>query len=209
MGFIVGIYESKYLSIITHFAIITSMTVSRSPQRNTFQVDASNKRRAEQGLDPDEDFIALWEYWEVEDQKREQSAEWQEYNLEYDLRTTPWILDKVRASETYAQNLYAALCNMQFVKLEVIPLLTDRMWSCSWRHAGGIVADMREQGDYIDWYCSGISNEVTDQAYMDMTQEQKAHFESIRGYVPEGVVTDEIRDDLERLGWVAREWAND
>jgi len=185
------------------------MTISKSSKRNTFQVEAHNKRRAEQGLEPDEDFVAMWEYWELEDLKREQSAEWQKDNLEYDLRSTQWILDKARASETYAQNLYAALCNMQFVKLDVMPLLTDQRWSCSWRHAGGIIADMRESGDYIDWYCSGINNEVTDQAYMDMTQEQKANYEFIRGYVPEGVITDEIRDDLERLGWVAREWAND
>ena len=60
---------------------------------------------------------------------------------------------------------------------------------------------MRESGDYIDWYCSGIRNEVTDQAYMDMTQEEKAHYETIRGYVNESVVTEEIESDLKQLGW--------
>ena len=209
MGFIVGIYESKYLHIITGFAIITSMTISRSPQRHTFQLESHAEHRAEEGLEPDEDFVAMWEEWELRDQAQESTAEWQENNMEYDLRSTQWILDKVRASDSYAQNLYAAMCNMQFVKLAVMPILTDQRWSCSWRHSGGIIADMRGEGDYIDWYCSGIGNEVTDQEYMDMTQEQKAHYESIRRYVPEGTVTDEIRDDLERLGWVVREWEDD
>jgi len=185
------------------------MNISRSPQRNTFQVNAHNKRRVEEGLGPDEDFMAMWEKWELEDQEREETARWQENNMEYDLRSTQWILDKVRASETYAQNLYAAMCNMQFVKLAVMPILTDQRWSCSWRHSGGIIADMREEGDYIDWYCSGIDTVVSDQEYMDMTQEQKDDYKATRGYVPEGTVTDEIREDLERLGWVAREWEDD
>jgi hypothetical protein len=178
------------------------MNISRSPQRNTFQVNAHNERRVEEGLGPDEDFMAMWEKWELEDQKQEASPEWQENNLEYDLRSTQWILDKVRASEVYAQNLYAALCNQQFTRLEVMSILKDQRWSCSWRHAGGIIADMREEGDYIDWYCSGI------RGGMDLSD---AALESTEDtvFVPEGTVTDEIREDLERLGWVAREWEDD
>ena len=185
------------------------MNISRSPQRNTFQLEAHQKRRAEEGLEPDDEFAATWEEWELRDQEQEQTEQWRENNLEYDLRSTQWILDKARASEAYAQNLYAAMCNMQFQKLDVMPILKDQRWSCSWRHAGGIIADMRGEGDYIDWYCSGIRNEVSDNEYMDMTQEEKDHYELIRRYVPEGTVTAEIRDDLERLGWVAREWADD
>jgi hypothetical protein len=29
------------------------------------------------------------------------------------------------------------------------------------------------------------------------------------GYVPEGKVTDEIREDLKKLGWVPIEWPDD
>ena len=121
--------------------------------------------------------------------------------MEQDLRTTQWILDKVRNREVYAQNLYAALCNREFQQLDVWPILTGETWHCSWRYAGGLVADMRGDGDYMNWYCSGILNDVTDQAYMDMTQEEKAHYETIRGYVNEGVVTEEIESDLNQLGW--------
>ena len=113
--------------------------------------------------------------------------------MEYDLRSTDWILEKVRASESYAQNLYAAICNNDFQKLAVIPILKDQRWHASWRHAGGIIADMREEGDYIDWYCSGIGND--DKGY---------GLNGARGnsYVPEKTVTDEIRADLQQLGWI-------
>ena len=121
--------------------------------------------------------------------------------MEQDLRTTQWILDKVRNREVYAQNLYAALCNREFQQLDVWPILTGETWHCSWRYAGGLVADMRGDGDYMNWYCSGILNDVTDQAYMDMTQEEKAQYERVRGYVNEGVVTEEIESDLNQLGW--------
>ena len=115
-------------------------------------------------------------------------------NMEYNLLTTDWILAKVRAKESYAQNLYAAMCNNDFVKLEVVPILRqdpDRdCWSASWRGAGGIVADMRQQGDYIDWYCSGIGEGLGN-----------GDPDHVKGYVPEGCITDEIRNDLQQLGW--------
>jgi hypothetical protein len=109
-----------------------------------------------------------------------------EWDLEYDLRTTDWILEKVRASESYAQNLYAAMCNNQFQRREVWPILKDQYWSCSWRSAGGIIANMREQGDYLDWYCSGIKSDDEDGS---------------KGFVGESAVTEEIEQDLLKLGW--------
>jgi hypothetical protein len=70
-------------------------------------------------------------------------------------------------------------------------------WSCSWRHAGGIVADMREQGDYIDWYCSGIGNKELGNGLAGTIPDVTDG----RDYVPEGEVTEEIELDLNRLGW--------
>jgi hypothetical protein len=82
------------------------------------------------------------------------------------------------------------LCNQDWQKNEVWPLLKGETYSCSWRYAGGIVADMREQGDYIDWYCSGIRGE------------QGIEYEPPLTFVSEGTVTEEIREDFFKLGWI-------
>jgi len=125
------------------------------------------------------------------------------YSLEHDLCSTEWILNKVRQSDSYAQNLYAALCNMQFIKLEIVPILNDDYWSCSWRYAGGIIANMQETGDYINWYCSGMGGFATDDDF------DNDKYMSKKKYVPEGTVTDEVRVDLRKLGWVAKEWPDE
>ena len=91
-----------------------------------------------------------------QDQRNLANPEWQKNNLEYDLRSTKWICDKAKASESYAQNIYAAMCNQSWQRNDVWPLLKGETYSCSWRYAGGIIADMREEGDYMDWYCSGM-----------------------------------------------------
>jgi hypothetical protein len=122
---------------------------------------------------------------------QEQDPKWRENNLEYDLRSTDWILDKARASEVYAQNIYAALCNNDFQRNDVMPILKNETWSCSWRHAGGVVADMIGKGDYMDWYCSGSRSgpALRTEDY-------------ITGYVNESTVTDEVLEDLFKLGWI-------
>jgi hypothetical protein len=138
-----------------------------------------------------------------QDDQRSQDPEWQKHNLEFDLRTTDWILDKVRDSRVYAQNLYAALCNNDFQKQDVWTILKDQIWTCSWRYAGGIVADMQGQGDYIDWYCSGIRDTIPmEQSEWNMlTPEQQMSHKEGQAHVGEGTVTDEIREDLALLGW--------
>ena len=135
--------------------------------------------------DPETDtMLDLFKTWDQLKLEQEQDPKWQKNNLEYDLRNTDWIIAKVCESDTYAQNLYAAMCNTDFTKNDVWPILQEDIWHCSWRYAGGIIADMREQGDYMDWYCSGIGDQI--------------------GEVSEGVVTDEIREDLLRVGWIVR-----
>ena len=121
-----------------------------------------------------------------------------DYDMYDDMEAAEWFVTKLRDSKTYAQNLYAALCNMQWQKAEIIPILTDELWSCSWRSAGGIVADLRNcDEDYMNWYCSGIGGGLgTD----DPIPEQ---------YVSEGIVTDEIKHDLGLLGWHPVPWPKD
>ena len=170
--------------------------ISKSPERMTFQQERSketlnNPESTEEQRKAAQASVDMWARWRTEVEAQELSPDWQKNNMEYDLRTCEPFLKKVRSSDTYAQNLYAALCNNDFTKLDVIPILKEEKWSCSWRHAGGIIANMRVQGDYIDWYCSGIGDGLGNG---DTT--------GVKGYVSESVVTDEIREDLKKLGWV-------
>jgi hypothetical protein len=106
-------------------------------------------------------------------------------DLERDIIASKWMAQKIIDSDTYAQNLYASMCNNLFQKNDVWPRIADHYWSRSWRSAGGIIANIRQQGDYMDWYCSGIIG--TDN--------------NNNSYVGESFITDEIRQDLFAIGW--------
>lgn len=109
-----------------------------------------------------------------------------QFDLERDLKSSAHIRNKLMNSTIYRQNLYAALCNNEFQPLAIWPQLANYTWRCSWRYAGGLVAGIVGEGDYLDYYCSGI---MFDETPIDM------------GYVEESMVTDEIREDLKNLGW--------
>ena len=136
--------------------------ISSSPERHTFQLEGVKRRAEEKGEEVPEHYENFWKSAKEQDAANLEDPEWQKDNMEYDLRSCEWICAKARNSDTYAQNLYAAMCNMQFIKLDVLPILKNQRWSASWRHAGGIIADMRQEGDYIDWYCSGMGGLVGD-----------------------------------------------
>ena len=176
------------------------MKPSKSPDRHTFQREGYVKRQEEKGEPINDDYLDLFQKILEESNHKFDDPESRKNNMEWDLVTTDWILEKVRANEAYAQNLYAAMCNNGFIKMEVIPILKQQEWSCSWRYAGGIVADMQEKGDYIDWYCSGIGGGLGN-----------GDEDGSKGYVGEGCITDEIRNDLQRLGWAVApggDWEN-
>lgn len=162
--------------------------ISKSPERFNFSKKTYEDRLRE---DPDDNMAKkMIEYYEdlkIKKRELEEDTGWQINNLEYDLRTSLFIQEKCK-DPAYAQHLYAALCNNNWQKLELIPILKDQYWSCSWRYAGGIIADLRKKGDYIDWYCSGIKEDYTD-----------------KNYITEGTITEEIRDDLRSIGWVFKE----
>lgn len=119
-------------------------------------------------------------------------------DLEQEILASSKVCNKC-ADVRYAQNLYAAMCNMQWQPTEMWPILKNELWTSSWRHAGGIIADIRNQlpgisgEDYMDWYCSGLPGR-------DYEQDDAVRDTTV-GYVPEGIVTDEIRQDLAELGW--------
>jgi hypothetical protein len=178
--------------------------ISKSPDRNTFQKEGYVKRCEEEGKLPNPEYIEMFMSWQQQRLELEETDEWKVDNMEYDLRSTQWMVDKVKGDDVYAQHLYAAMCNNEFTKNDVWPILTEKRWSCSWRSAGGIVADMQEKGDYIDWYCSGIrdSTILDDDEFAALTKEQQEYYIQGKAYVPESVVTDEIRQDLLKLGWI-------
>ena len=172
--------------------------ISKSPQRHSFQKEGYLERCKEKGEEPNQDYLDMHKRILEEHDHKFDNPEARKDNLEYDLLTTDWILEKVRANEYYAQNLYAAMCNNDFIKREMWPILKEQKWSCSWRYAGGIIADMRQEGDYIDWYCSGMGG-LNREYEGDETNEQ---WQKRTGYVPECVVTEEIEEDLHKLGWI-------
>lgn len=127
------------------------------------------------------EFKSRWEEGMIELRSK---PEWRINNLEWDIENSEYLSTKIRSSIKYAQSLYAALCNNEFQPIEPFEILKDTRWSCTWRYAGGIMARIRESGDYMDFYCSGIQNA-----------------ETWAGEIPEGQVTDEIHEDLKRIGW--------
>jgi hypothetical protein len=173
--------------------------ISKSPDRLTFQAKTYEEKLKEDPNDRNaRAMVELYKKWREDAEVQEMDTEWQKNNLEYDLRTSEFVLNKVRNSDSYAQNLYAAMCNMRFQKLDVLPILKDEFWSCSWRHSGGIIANMQMKGDYIDWYCSGMGEGLGN-----------GDVDGSKGYVPEGFVTDEIKEDLKTLGWLPVPYEDD
>jgi hypothetical protein len=71
-------------------------------------------------------------------------------------------------SELFATVLYSALCNTTWLHKA-----TGTPWHCSWRSAGGLVANLRCEGNYLDWYCS----------------------------MGEGLVDEQVLDEIGALGW--------
>ena len=180
--------------------------ISKSPGRHTFQKEAYVKRLAEKGEEPSQAYLDMFDSILKQDQDKFSDPASRLNNMEYDLLTTDWILEKVRASESYAQNLYAAMCNMRFVRKELFPYLRQDpdkdLWSRSWRSAGGIVADMRQEGDYIDWYCSGMGG----LSGYDKNSETYEEWQNRTKFVSESVITKEIEEDLLKLGWIPVPW---
>lgn len=84
------------------------------------------------------------------------------------------IQQKCRDDRNYCQALYAALCNNIWSKHGYKLMV-------SWRYAAGLIAELEDRnGDYMDWYCSGIGGSLG---------------------VPEGNIMQEILEDMMEMGW--------
>lgn len=96
-----------------------------------------------------------------------------------------------------AKDFYQALCNMRWKKRgasstedRVLSKLKGEedpaVWSCSWRYAGGIIAEIRNNcyytaEDYMNFYCSGN----------------------------EGLIKPLVKECFDRMGWEPHPWNDD
>lgn len=177
-----------------------TINLSKSPDRYTFQLNCYIERCKKENKEPNEDYLNFYKSAKEKDDENILNLDWNKGNLEYDLRSIEWILQKVRNDRVYAQHLYAAICNNEFKELTNPD---KKYWSVSWRYAGGIVANMCEIGDYIDWYCSGmISKQRINQVKWDsMSYEQQVRALQNQKFVSEGVISEQVLEDLNVLGW--------
>ena len=83
-------------------------------------------------------------------------------DLERDLARSDRVHSLVR-SKLFATLLYSALCNTLWRHKGAG---TD--WRCSWRHAGSIVAALRGEGCYLEWYCSMHEGFVDEQVLAEI-----------------------------------------
>jgi hypothetical protein len=106
------------------------------------------------------------------------------FNLETDLRRSDRVVYKIRKHEIYAQNVYAALCSNDFAPKDMWAVLTQFTWNCTWGYAARMVSEIREIEpiEIRRWYLLGPMHQKD-------------------GFVEESTVTDEVRGDLDILGW--------
>ncbi len=75
---------------------------------------------------------------------------------------SPRIRDLVR-SDLFATLLYGAMCNTVWRHVA-----TGTLCYCTRRHAGNVVAMLRCEGDYMDWYCSMGDGLVDEQVMAEL-----------------------------------------
>lgn len=102
------------------------------------------------------------------------------FNLERDLMESQIVRQRVQSDREFATELYAALCNNQFVHRDM-PDNPELYWSCSWRYAGEIIADIEQAGgDYMEYYCGGN----------------------------EGTISPQVATMLQEMGWTGKSWVD-
>lgn len=74
-------------------------------------------------------------------------------------------LDLAQLPTDFPQRVYNALCNRGWRRIEPSGYpAAARAYTCSWRYAGGLAADLahgaRGEGNYMEYYCSGNEGAV-------------------------------------------------
>lgn len=73
--------------------------------------------------------------------------------------------EQVRESDVFAAQLWSALSNIVWEHEN-----GDTAWF-SFRRAGDVIAAIREEGDYLHWYCNGRAGIVSE----EIAEKMKAH----------------------------------
>lgn len=79
------------------------------------------------------------------------------------------LAERIKADDAFAGATYAALCNVDWGHEK------GSTYSCSWRYAGGLIAQIRGEGDYLNWYCYGGEGEVADEIETAMAEKGWTH----------------------------------
>lgn len=65
--------------------------------------------------------------------------------------------DKIKTNDDFCESVWSALANVIWRNKD------GSEFSCTFRYAGGLIANIRGQGDYLDWYCCGPYENVSDE----------------------------------------------
>ena len=79
-------------------------------------------------------------------------------DFEKDLEKT--FNERMKADDSFCVQIWSALANKLW-KHESMD--DDEEYSCTFRYAGGLIADILGRGGYMDWYCSGPYATVSDE----------------------------------------------
>lgn len=80
----------------------------------------------------------------------------------------PFIMD-----DDFAKQVWGALANVDWYHMR-----DKKEYSCSFRYAGGLIAEIRGEGNYMDWYCSAPDGVVSDKIHRLMKKRGWSHDES-------------------------------
>ena len=81
--------------------------------------------------------------------------------------------NKMKSDTEFCKDVWSSMANIVWKHKA-----SGEEYSASFRYAGGLIAEIREEGDYMDWYCCG----------------------------PYETVSDEIKKGLAKRGWKPHKW---
>lgn len=69
--------------------------------------------------------------------------------------------ERMKKSDEFCTEVWSSLANVIWVNAQ-----EEDKYSASFRYAGGLISEIIGRGDYMDWYCSGpyqsVSDEISD-----------------------------------------------